>query len=190
MAIDLGAIEAQLSESVPGSVVDRDGDWLVVDPDRLLAVMTHLQEMGFDYLTHLSASDYPDRIEVVYNLFSTQSDLQGPSLPLKVRVPDRNEPHLPSVTSIWNSANFQEREVWDMFGVRFDGHPNLKRILLWEGFEGYPLRKDWHEPYYEEEHKPYKSRWPAPDSPTFRSAEERVRWRANVQYPLDFDPQD
>ncbi len=190
MAIDLGAIEAQLSESVPGSVVDRDGDWLVVEPDRLLAVMTHLQEMGFDYLTHLSASDYPDRIEVVYNLFSTQSDLQGPSLPLKVRVPDRNEPHLPSVTSIWNSANFQEREVWDMFGVRFDGHPNLKRILLWEGFEGYPLRKDWHEPYYEEEHKPYKSRWPAPDSPTFRSAEERVRWRANVQYPLDFDPQD
>ena len=190
MAIDLGAIEAQLLESSPGAVVDRDGDWLVLDPDQLLAVMTNLQEMGFDYLTHLSASDYRDRIEVVYNLYSTQPALQGSSLPVKVRIPDRNEPHLPSVTSIWKSANFQEREVWDMFGVRFDGHPNLKRILLWEGFEGFPLRKDWHEPYYQEAHKPYQSRWPAPDHPTFRSAEERVRWRANVQYPPDFDPQD
>ena len=76
-----------------------------------------------------------------------------------------------------------------MFGVRFDGHPNLKRILLWEGFQGHPLRKDWHEPYYEEEHKPFSSRWPAPEGSTFRSAEQRVRWRGNLQYPDDFDPQ-
>ena len=150
MAIDLGAIEAQLNEAFPGAVVDRDGDWLVLDADQLPAVATHLRdEMGFDYLTHLSASDYPDRLEVVYNLYSTRPDLQGPGLPFKVRVPDRADPHVPSLTSVWPSANFQEREVWDMFGVRFDGHPNLKRILLWEGFEGHPLRKDWHEPYYE-----------------------------------------
>ena len=79
--------------------------------------------------------------------------------------------------------------MWDMFGVRFDGHPNLKRILLWEGFEGHPLRKDWHEPYYEQDQKPFKSRWPNPETPKPRSAEDRVRWRANVQYPEGFDPE-
>jgi NADH-quinone oxidoreductase subunit C/D len=190
MAIDLGAIEAQLNETFPGAVVDRDGDWLVFDPDLLQAVATHLRdEMGFDYLTHISASDYPDRLEVVYNLYSTRPDQQGRDIPFKVRVPDKADPHVPSLTPIYRSANFQEREVWDMFGVRFDGHPNLKRILLWEGFEGHPLRKDWHEPYYEEEQKPFKSRWPNPDKPRPRSAEERVRWRANVQYPRDFDPE-
>jgi NADH-quinone oxidoreductase subunit C/D len=189
MAVDLQAIEAQLNEAFPGAVVDRDGDWLVLDPGQLTAVATHLRdEMGFDYLTHLSASDYDDRLEVIYNLYSTQPDQQGPGIPLKVRVPDKADPHVPSLVPVWPSANFQEREVWDMFGVRFDGHPNLKRILLWEGFEGHPLRKDWHEPYYEQDNKPYKSRWPAAQDPKPRSAEERVRWRANVQYPKGFDP--
>jgi NADH-quinone oxidoreductase subunit C/D len=189
MAIDLGALEAQLNEAFPGAVVDRDGDWLVFDPAQLVAVATHLRdEMGFDFLTHLSASDYPDRLEVVYNLYSTRPDQRGSGIPFKVRVPDKAEPHVPSLTSIWASANVQEREVWDMFGIRFDGHPYLKRILLWEGFEGHPLRKDWHEPYYEEEHKPFSSRWPHAESPRPRSAEERVRWRANVQYPKGFDP--
>jgi NADH:ubiquinone oxidoreductase subunit D/NADH:ubiquinone oxidoreductase subunit C len=189
-SIDLGAMEARVNEAFPGAVVDRDGDWLVLDADRLQEVATHLRdEEGFDYLTHLSASDYPDRLEVVYNAYSTQTDLLGPNLSFKVRVPDRSDPHVPSVTSVWKSANFQEREVWDMFGVRFDGHPNLKRILLWEGFEGYPLRKDWHEAYYEQDQKPFKSRWPHPEEPTVRSAEERVRWRANLQYPKGFDPE-
>jgi NADH-quinone oxidoreductase subunit C/D len=190
MAFDLGALEAQLNEAFPGAVVDHDGRWLVFDPDRLPALATHLRdEMGFDYLTHLSASDYPDRLEVVYNLYSTRPDQQGAGIPFKVRVPDKADPHVPSLASIYRSANFQEREVWDMFGVRFDGHPNLKRILLWEGFEGFPLRKDWHEPYYEEDQKPYTSRWPYPGNPRPRSAEERVRWRSNVQYPRDFDPE-
>ena len=189
MALDLGAIEAQLNETFPGAVVDRDGDWLVIDAAQLPQVATHLRdEMGFDFLTHLSASDYADRIEVVYNLYSTRPDQQGPGIPLKVRVPDRSDPRVPSMANIWPSANFQEREVWDMFGVRFEGHPNLKRILLWEGFEGHPLRKDWFETYYEQEHKPYASRWPSAESPKPRSAEERVRWRANVQYPKGFDP--
>jgi NADH:ubiquinone oxidoreductase subunit D/NADH:ubiquinone oxidoreductase subunit C len=190
-SIDLGAIEARVNEAFPGAVVDRDGDWLVLDAERLVDVARHFRdEEGFDYLTHLSASDYADRLEVVYNAYSTRADLLGPSLSFKVRLPDRSDPHVPSVTSIWNSANFQEREVWDMFGVRFDEHPNLKRILLWEGFEGYPLRKDWHGAYYEQDQKPYQSRWPNPERPMARSAEERVRWRANVQYPSGFDPED
>jgi NADH:ubiquinone oxidoreductase subunit D/NADH:ubiquinone oxidoreductase subunit C len=189
MAVDLAAIEAQLNETFPGAVVERDGEWLVLDPGQLETVATHLRdEMGFDYLTHVSASDYPDRIEVVYNLYSTKTDLQGPGIPFKVRLPDRENPQVPSMTSVWPGANFQEREVWDMFGVRFTGHPNLKRILLWEGFEGHPLRKDWHEPYYEQDKKPYRSRWPSAGEVKPRSAEERVRWRANVQYPKGFDP--
>jgi NADH-quinone oxidoreductase subunit C/D len=190
MAIDLGAVEARLNEVFPGAVVGRDGDWLALDAGQLQAVATHLRdEMGFDWLTNVSASDYPDCFEVVYNLYSTRPDLQGPGLPFKVRVPDKADPHVPSLSSIWKGANFQEREVWDMFGIHFDGHPNLKRILLWEGFEGHPLRKDWHEPYYEQEHKPFSSRWPHAERPMPRSAEERVRWRANVQYPKGFDPQ-
>ncbi len=189
MAIDLAAIEAQLNEAVPGAVVDRDGDWLVLDAEQLTAAATYLRDaIGFDYLTHVSASDYPDRLEVVYNVYSSQLDLQGPGLPLKVRVPDRAEPRVASMTPIWPGANFQEREVWDMFGIHFEGHPDLRRILLWEGFEGYPLRKDYRETYYEEDHKPFKSRWPNAESPRPRSAEERVRWRANVQYPRGFDP--
>lgn len=189
MATDLGAIEAQLNQAFPGAVIDRDGDWLVIEASRLPTVARYLRdEMGYDWLTHLSASDYPDRFEVVYNLYSSRPDLQGPGIPFKVRVPDKANPHVPSLTSIWKSADFQEREVWDMFGIRFDGHPNLKRILLWEGFAGHPLRKDWHEPYYEQEHKPFPSRWPHAQQPKPRSAEERVRWRANVQYPQGFDP--
>jgi NADH-quinone oxidoreductase subunit C/D len=189
MAVDLAAIEAQLNQTFPGAIVDRDGEWFVLDPGQLEAVALHLRdEMGFDYLTHLSASDYPDRIEVVYNLYSTRPDLQGPGIPFKVRIPDRDNPQVPSMTPVWASANFQEREVWDMFGVRFTGHPHLKRILLWEGFEGHPLRKDWHEPYYEEDQKPFSSRWPHAESPKPRLAEERVRWRANLQYPKGFDP--
>ncbi|MGD2206428.1 MAG: NADH-quinone oxidoreductase subunit D [Anaerolineae bacterium] len=190
MAIDLRALEAQLNETYPTAVVDRDGDWLVIDPDQLLAVAKHLRdEMGFDYLTHVSASDYPGRLEVVYNVYSTRSDQLGPSIPFKVRVPDKADPRVPSLTPVYKGANFQEREVWDMFGIRFEGHPDLRRILLWEGFEGYPLRKDWREPYYEEENKPFGSRWPNPEGPRPRSAEDRVRWRANVQYPKGFDPE-
>jgi NADH-quinone oxidoreductase subunit C/D len=188
--IDLDAVTAQLAEAVPGAVVDRDGDWLVLAPEHLPAAAAHLRdEMGYDYLTHLSATDYLDRLEVVYNLYSTHPDLRGPGIPFKVRLPDRAQPHLPSLASVYRSADFQEREVWDMFGVRFDGHPDLRRILTWEGFDGHPLRKDWREPYYEQEHKPFGSRWPHPGSSNPRSAEQRTRWRRNVQYPRDFDPE-
>jgi NADH:ubiquinone oxidoreductase subunit D/NADH:ubiquinone oxidoreductase subunit C len=189
MPLDLAGIQAQLNEAQPGVVVDRDGDWLVVDSGRLLDAMKHLRDdAGFDWLTNLTASDYPDRLEVVYNLYSTRPELAGPGIGLKVRLPDRANPHVPSLTPLWAGADFQELEVYDMFGIRFDGHPCLRRTFLWEGFDGYPLRKDWHEAYYTEEHKPYSSRWPNAGQVAPRSAEQRVRWRANLQYPQGFDP--
>ena len=73
-------------------------------------------------------------------------DLPAPSKHtaiIKARVYGREAPSLPSVYHVWRGADLQEREVWDLMGVRFEGHPNMKRILLWEGFEGHPLRKDY-----------------------------------------------
>ncbi len=67
---------------------------------------------------------------------------------------------MPSLVELYRGANLQEREVYDMMGIRFVGHPSLKRILLWEGFAGYPLRKDYKEPYFEAGGKPFDSRWP------------------------------
>jgi len=61
---------------------------------------------------------------------------------LKARLYDREDPLLPSLTPIWRGADLQEREVYDLMGIKFSGHPNLKRVLLWQGFQGYPLRKD------------------------------------------------
>lgn len=188
--IDVEALQARLNEALPGAVVDREGEWLVLDPAQLQTTATYLRdEVGLDWFSNLTAADYPDRLEVVYNTYSTRPELEGPSLGFKVRVPDKANPHVPSLTSVWKGANFQEREVWDLFGIRFDGHPDPRRILMWEGFEGHPLRKDYHEPFYEEDHKPFASRWPNAGSPKVRSAEERVRWRANVQYPAGFDPE-
>jgi NADH:ubiquinone oxidoreductase subunit C len=81
-----------------------------------------------------------DYFEVVYHLISLE---HNHSLVLKTRCYDRDKPVVPSVVNLWRSADFQEREVYDLMGIIFDGHPNLKRLLLWEGFVGHPLRRDY-----------------------------------------------
>jgi NADH-quinone oxidoreductase subunit C len=96
-------------------------------------------DLDFDYLNYVTAADYYDYFEVVYYLVSIK---RNHGLVLKVRCHDRQNPSLPSVTGIWRGADFQEREIFDLFGISFEGHPNLRRIVLWEGFEGHPLRKD------------------------------------------------
>ncbi|MFP5232875.1 MAG: NADH-quinone oxidoreductase subunit C [Acidobacteriota bacterium] len=86
-----------------------------------------------------------DYLEVVYHLFSLE-DRQGP-LVLRMRTGDRAERvHLPSLTPVWRSAEFQEREVYDLFGIVFDGHPDLRRLLMWEEFTDHPMRKDYVDP--------------------------------------------
>ena len=84
-------------------------------------------------------------LEVVYHLFSMEKK-QGPVI-LRMRTEDRDQRvHLPSLTPVWRSAEFQEREIFDLYGVLFDGHPDLRRILMWDGFEDYPMRRDYIEP--------------------------------------------
>ena len=83
--------------------------------------------------------DYIEHFELVYHLLSLR---RNSSLVVKSRVPGRENLEVPSVYEVWKGADLQEREVWDLMGIYFDGHPNMKRILLWEGFPGHPLRKD------------------------------------------------
>lgn len=101
-------------------------------------------EMQFDMPTDCTAVDWMDRyswgrFEVVYHLYSTT---QKHRVRLKVRVPEA-DPSCPSLTPLWEGMNWHEREAWDMYGIRFQGHPKLKRILMYEEFKGHPLRKDY-----------------------------------------------
>ena len=108
-------------------------------------------QLGFDMLSSITAVDNGDAFELLYHLVSIRPNETGeiePSYPgyllVRVRVPrTEDEPVVPSLTSIYAGANQQEREIWDLMGIRFKGHPKLERILLWEGFPGHPLRKDW-----------------------------------------------
>ncbi len=115
---------------------------LLIQRDRLLDTCRFLKNtMHFIYLNEIIGTDRftsEDRFEVIYHLVSLR-DRQR--LFLKVRVEEEN-PVLPTVTTIWQSANWNEREVFDMFGIRFDGHPDLRRIFLPEDFKYYPLRKE------------------------------------------------
>jgi NADH-quinone oxidoreductase subunit C len=117
----------------------------VVASSALREVMQFLntdERLRFDVLLDLTAVDYlgrDPRFEVVYQLLSSSHNLR---LRIKVSVPGE-KPALESMTGLWESANWLEREVWDMFGIEFLGHPNLERILLYPEFQGHPLRKDY-----------------------------------------------
>jgi len=136
-------IASQLEEQLPGSIVDSSQDSLVVNSESWLAVAAFLKDtpgLDFDYLTSITAVDYYDYFEVVYQLTSLK---HNHSLVVKTRCYEREKPSLPSVVSLWRGADLQEREIYDLMGISFDGHPNLKRIFLWQGFQGHPLRKDY-----------------------------------------------
>ncbi|UCC60695.1 MAG: NADH-quinone oxidoreductase subunit C [Dehalococcoidia bacterium] len=127
---------------LPEAVIEYDESVVYIENDSVLDVCRFLNQtsgLDFDYLLDLTAVDYLDYLEVVYRLFSIK---HNHSLVLKTRCFNREQPTLPSVTVIWNGANLMEREVYDLLGIHFSGHPNMKRIFLWEGFEGHPLRRD------------------------------------------------
>ncbi len=120
------------------------GDYLALDIGRenLVAVSRFLRDqLGFDLLSCISGVDMLDHLETVYHL---RSITRGQLLQLKVRI-DHDKPEVDSVVSVWPTANWLERETYDMFGIHFTGHPDLRRMLLDDDFEGYPLLKNFHQ---------------------------------------------
>jgi NADH-quinone oxidoreductase subunit C len=110
---------------------------------RVIAFLKDDPRLEFNLLADLTAVDYlgrKPRFDVVYHLLSLPRRLR---LRLKVRVDDSTGAEVDSLAGVWGCANWLEREVWDMFGIRFRGHPDLKRILMYEEFQGHPLRKDY-----------------------------------------------
>lgn len=139
------AILAKIREAYPTAVVDVPEEMtdftIILAAEQLFAVAKFLHdELGMDYLTDVTAVDYPDHFEVVYHLYSVERN-QG-LLTLKVLIADKSNAAVASVTPIWPGANFMECEVYDLMGIDFPGHPDLRRIMLWDGFPGHPLRKD------------------------------------------------
>jgi len=135
-------VAKQIERQIPEAVLESSESWCVIDPDSLLQVAQFLQTtpgLEFDYLNCIAGVDYLDYFEIVYHLSSIQ---HNHSLVLKVRC-SRENPQVPSVVSLWRGADFQEREIYDLLGVTFVRHPNLKRIFMWEGFQGHPLRRDY-----------------------------------------------
>ncbi len=158
----------------------------IVDKDHLVEVATAIRdEFGYDLLSSVTGVDYlpENKMEVVYHAFKTTG---GPRLVFKVQVPRVDPVEVLSLIGVYPGVDFQEREAWDLLGIKFVGHPDLRRILMWEGYEGHPLRKDWKEPFYEEDFKPYKSRWP---DGQHVSAEDKNPLKDNLKFPQNFDPE-
>jgi NADH-quinone oxidoreductase subunit C/D len=158
--------------------------WIVENANLLEFASALRDEFSYDYLSSVTAVDYlPEgKMEVIYHVYKTTG---GSGLVFKVQVPRVDPIEVPSLVSIYPGAELQEREAWDLFGIKFTDHPDLRRILMWEGFSGHPMRKDWHEPYFEEEGKPFKSRWP---EGKLVMAESKNPFADNIAYPEGFDP--
>ena len=148
--MDAVAIAERIKEQLPGALLDFTSEavdpFAMIDPPRIAEVCAFLRsdrECDFNSLMCLSGVDYPpDKLQVVYHLYSIP---QKHKFVLKVNLP-REDPRLPTVEPIWKMANWHEREAFDLLGVVFEGHPDLRRILLPFDWEGHPLRKDYQTP--------------------------------------------
>jgi|Deesub1362A_J573_1020465.scaffolds.fasta_scaffold00060_70 NADH-quinone oxidoreductase subunit C len=140
---------SRIQEAFPDAVEEvstfRGQTVVVLRKEALLDAANFLKkepDLAFDFLTMVCGVDYhprEPRFEVVYQLYSTQHCHR---LRLKVRLPSES-PSVPTVTGIWPTADWHERETYDLMGIRFEGHPDLRRLFLPEGWEGHPLRKDY-----------------------------------------------
>ena len=136
-------VARRINAELPGSVIESNKGDVRIELASIRSVARFLKDtegLEFSFLTSITAVDYVERFELVYHLTSLKFNQ---SIILKANCYGRDELSAPSVSGVWRGADFQEREIWDLFGIRFEGHPNLKRILLWEGFPGHPLRKDY-----------------------------------------------
>ena len=120
-----------------GSVLINTKDWK--------AISKYINDSGFDYLMCITSYDLEvdEKLGLAYNFYSTETKKY-----LEVRIEFQNSEKICSVANIWRTADWHEREAYDMMGILFEGHPDMKRILLPEDWEGHPLRKDWKEPEF------------------------------------------
>ncbi len=154
-------IHDKINNRFPDGIVEFKPDavadpYIVVRADLAREICDYLRndpDLEFDYLMSLSGMDYNDgNLGVVYHLYSMEKRHR---IVVKAKVPKDN-PELPSVEQVWKSANWHEREAFDLFGIVFHGHPDLRRILLPDDWEGYPLRKDYKaQEYYRGMKVPY-----------------------------------
>ena len=139
-------IKAYISSMLPAAVFDETGEWLNVAIDanswKSFAKSLRQSQFEFDYLFCLTCVDWKTHLTMVYHLSSTTF---RHSIVIKSQL-DRNDPQIETVSDIWRTADFHEREVFELFGVKFLNHPDLRKLILTDDFEGYPLRKDFQDP--------------------------------------------
>ena len=183
----LGELADRLNAKFGAGTVSIIQAALLVETEKLVPVCAFLKDenpIRYDYLASLQSVHYADCIEVNYQLDATENP--GALIELRVRTAEaEGAGEVPSVDSVWRGADFQEREVYDMMGVKFTGHPNLKRILMWDGYAYWPLRKDFLEPYYEGPTKVFDSRVEEGHGRHFRS-EEFNPHGTNMKIPKGF----
>ena len=117
-------------------------------PESALAVAKFLRddaELKLDYLSNVTGVDWPQSLEAVYHLYSVEKKY-GPVIIRMHTINRTDQVELPSLTPIWRSAEFQEREIFDLYGIVFTGHPDLRRLLMWKEFKDHPMRRDYREP--------------------------------------------
>jgi NADH-quinone oxidoreductase subunit C len=144
--MEISKLIADLKKSFEGKILGdrefRGEHTLIVAPSALVDICCHLKEQcGFDYLLDITSVDHfgeDPRFEIVYELYSMAAGLH---LRLSTKVSE-DEPEVATVSPLWPTADWHEREIWDMMGIRFKNHPDLRRILMWEGYPYFPLRKD------------------------------------------------
>lgn len=184
--LKLKAEDVKLNEAFPEavSVETRKGySGYTVKPENLVEVATALRDRyNFKFLSSATPVHYLEQgqMEMVYHFYNL--DAGGGAIVLHAQT-SHDAPTIPSLTPLFPGADFQEREAWDLYGIKFPGHPNLKRILMWEGFNGHPMRKDWKEAYYEQDGKPYDTRWPGGQ---VHRVEDKNPFGNNVAYPDGF----
>jgi NADH-quinone oxidoreductase subunit C len=141
VALSARDILAQLSAKFPGMAEEAGACAVLVKSGAVADIAEYLKTgegLKYDYFNYVTAVDYYSYFEVIYQVTSLANNR---SIVFKTRCA-RENPVVPSVVKVWQGADFQEREIYDLFGIKFEGHYNMKRIFLWEGFDGYPLRKD------------------------------------------------
>lgn len=137
--------QQHLEGLLPGLVTEQVGGWLHVQlsPEQWSAMAPHLKNdpaLRLDFLFCLTGVDWKTHLSVVYHLRSTEL---GHTLVVKVKLEDREHPELLSVWNLWRTAEFHEREAYDLFGIRFVDHPDLRRLFMTDDWKGWPLRKDY-----------------------------------------------